>query len=101
MVAQCHVFFQAGHETSSSVKTFCLYELALHQDIQDRLHKEIQAVIQKHGELTYRAVQEMEYLDMVVSGKLYFSSHNLIVCWQWEMCMVYLIQNFSFPRDFT
>ncbi|CAH1400048.1 unnamed protein product [Nezara viridula] len=67
MAAQCFVFFIAGFETSSSVQSFCLYELALHQDIQSRLIKEIDETIEKNGSLTYKAVQEMEYLDMVIS----------------------------------
>ena len=46
--------------------TFCTYELALHQDIQDRLRAEIEEVIEKHGgEVTYDAIMEMKYLDMV------------------------------------
>ena len=46
--------------------TFCTYELALHQDIQDRLRAEIEEVLEKHdGEVTYDAIMEMKYLDMV------------------------------------
>jgi Fe-S cluster biogenesis protein NfuA len=46
-----------------------MYELSLHQDIQDRLRKEIDDVLQKHdGKLTYEGIQEMKYLDKVVSG---------------------------------
>ncbi|XP_014291322.1 cytochrome P450 6a2 [Halyomorpha halys] len=67
LAAQSFLFFFAGYETSSSVQSFCLYELALHQDIQDKLREEIQEVIKKHGEVTYQAVTEMKYLDMVVS----------------------------------
>ena len=70
LAAQAFVFFLGGFETSSTTMTFCLYELSLHQDIQDRLREEIDVVLQKHdGKLTYEGVQEMEYLDKVVSGK--------------------------------
>jgi cytochrome P450 family 6 len=70
MAAQAFVFFSAGVEGSSTIMTFCLYELSLHQDIQDRLRHEIDVVLQKHdGKLTYEGIQEMEYLDKVVSGK--------------------------------
>ncbi|CAH1391334.1 unnamed protein product [Nezara viridula] len=67
MAAQSFLFFFAGYETSSSVQTFCLYELALNQDIQQKLRNEIQEVIKIHGEVTYQAVNDMKYLHMVVS----------------------------------
>ncbi|CAH1400040.1 unnamed protein product [Nezara viridula] len=67
MAAQCFVFLVAGFETSSSVQSFCLYELAINQDIQTRVKKEIDETIERHGGLTYQAVYEMEYLDMVIS----------------------------------
>jgi cytochrome P450 family 6 len=70
LAAQTFVFYIGGFETSSTTMTFCLYELSLHEDIQDRLRKEIDVVLKKHdGKLTYEAIQEMEYLDKVVSGK--------------------------------
>jgi cytochrome P450 len=70
LAAQVFVFFLGGFETSSTTMTFCLYELSLHQDIQDRLREEIDVVLQKYdGKLTYEGIQEMEYLDKVVSGK--------------------------------
>ena len=70
LAAQAFVFFVGGFETSSTTMTFCLYELSLHQDIQDRLREEIDDVLQKHdGKVTYEGIQEMEYLDKVVSGK--------------------------------
>ncbi|CAH1388794.1 unnamed protein product [Nezara viridula] len=67
MAAQCFVFFIAGFETSSSLQSFCIYELALHQDIQSKLIKEINEKIEKNNGLTYKALNEMEYLNMVIS----------------------------------
>jgi len=73
LAAQAFVFYLGGFETSSTTMTFCLYELSLHQDIQDRLREEIDVVLQKHdGKLTYEGILEMEYLDKVVSGKTQF-----------------------------
>ena len=70
LAAQVFVFFFGGFETSSTTMTFCLYELSLQQDIQDRLREEIDVVLQRHdGKITYEGIQEMEYLDKVVSGK--------------------------------
>ncbi|EFN89626.1 Probable cytochrome P450 6a14 [Harpegnathos saltator] len=67
--AQAFVFFLAGFESSSTTATFCLYELALHQDMQDKVRQEIDETLEKHGELTYDAISEMTYLHKVVQGK--------------------------------
>ncbi|OAD59536.1 putative cytochrome P450 6a23 [Eufriesea mexicana] len=68
--AQAYVFYLAGFETSSTTATFCLYELAKDQDIQNKVRDEIRTQIKKHGELSYAAVQDMEYLHKVISETL-------------------------------
>jgi cytochrome P450 family 6 len=69
-VAQAFQFLIAGFETSGTTLSFALYELAMHPDIQHRLRAEITQVMAKHqGQLTYDGMQEMSYLDMVVSGE--------------------------------
>jgi len=76
LAAQAFVFYLGGFETSSTTMTFCLYELSLHQDIQDRLRQEIDVVLQERdGKITYEGIQEMEYLDKVVSGKAQFKNN--------------------------
>jgi cytochrome P450 family 6 len=60
--------------------SFELYELAMHPDIQQRLRAEITRVLAKHqGEVTYEGLQEMSYLDMVVSGEG-TSCHRVFRC---------------------
>jgi len=69
-VAQALLFLMAGYETSSSTLTFVLYELARHPEIQQSLREEISQVLSKHdGKLTYDSIQNMSYLDRVVSGE--------------------------------
>lgn len=73
MLAQSVMFFAAGFETSSTTMTFCLHELAHKLDIQEKLRKEIITTIQKHdGKLTYDAIMEMKYLNIVLEGKNLF-----------------------------
>nr|XP_033341784.1 cytochrome P450 6k1-like [Megalopta genalis] len=68
--AQAYVFYLAGFETSSTTATFCLYELAKNQDIQDNLRDEIRNVVKKHGGITYNAINDMRFLDKVISETL-------------------------------
>ncbi|KAH8355093.1 hypothetical protein KR093_005415, partial [Drosophila rubida] len=72
MAAQSFVFFIAGFETSSSTMAFCLYELALQQDIQQRLREEIETVLKEvsDGEITYDAIAQMTYLEQVLAETL-------------------------------
>lgn len=75
IAAQAFVFFAAGYETSSNTIAFCLHELALNTEIQEKTRRDIQdAIDSRNGKLTYDAVQDMKYLDMVIAGKNPFSS---------------------------
>ena len=69
-VAQALSFLLAGFETSASTLSFALYELALHPEMQRSVRAEILQVLNKHdGKLTYDTMQDMSYLDRVVSGE--------------------------------
>lgn len=58
-----------GYESSSTVMTFFMYELARNPAIQQRVYEEICNVTQKHdGKLTYDALVEMKYLEACIDG---------------------------------
>ncbi|GBM05294.1 Cytochrome P450 3A11 [Araneus ventricosus] len=68
LVGQCVIFFLAGYDTTASTLSYASYLLALHPEIQSKAYEEIHEVLQKYkGELTYEALQEMKYLDNVIS----------------------------------
>jgi len=69
MAAQAFVFFVAGFETSSSTMAFCLYELALQPEIQQKVREEIHSVLDGK-EISYDALSEMTYLEQVLAGKI-------------------------------
>lgn len=70
LAAQVMVFFLAGFDTSSTTMSFCLYELALNPEVQDKLRKEILEVLEQNdNEISYESIKEMKYLDMVLQGK--------------------------------
>ena len=86
-MGQALQFLGAGFETSGSTLHFALYEIALHPDIQNRLRAEIMLVLNKHnGQLTYDGLQEMAYLDMVVSGEGIEADFILIMTFDGKMC---------------
>ena len=69
-MAQALVFLVGGYETSASTLSLALYELAFHPEIQQSVRAEIRKVLSKHdGNVTYDGMQDMSYLDRVVSGE--------------------------------
>lgn len=69
IISESLLMYAAGFETSSSVSTFVMYELAHNQEIQDKLRNEINSTIEKeNGNITYESIIRMEYLDKVVKG---------------------------------
>lgn len=50
---------------------FGAYELALNKDIQDKLRAEIRKTTPKIGRVTYDQLQQMQYMDMVISGEFF------------------------------
>lgn len=69
MAAQAFVFFLGGFETSSSTMGFALYELAQHQEIQDKMRHEINEAFDGKADITYENLHNMHYMGQVISGK--------------------------------
>ncbi|XP_026324886.1 cytochrome P450 9e2-like [Hyposmocoma kahamanoa] len=71
LTAQAILFFIAGFETVSSAMTFLLYELSVNPEIQEKLYQEIRENEAKNnGKFDYNSIQNMVYMDMVVSESL-------------------------------
>ncbi|XP_011706859.1 PREDICTED: cytochrome P450 9e2-like [Wasmannia auropunctata] len=71
IVSQAFIFFFAGFETSSALMCFVAQELAVNQDVQDRLRKEVQQhLAEGNGEISYESLMKMSYMDMVISETL-------------------------------
>ncbi|XP_068941480.1 cytochrome P450 3A24-like isoform X2 [Petaurus breviceps papuanus] len=70
ILAQSIIFLFAGYETTSSVLSFLFYNLATHPEIQQKLQKEVDAVLPTKEAVTYDALVQMEYLDMVINENL-------------------------------
>lgn len=66
------IFFLAGFNAGSASTAFMAHELAINPSVQQRLYEEVLAVhAQLDGRpLTFEALNQMTYLDMVVSETL-------------------------------
>ncbi|XP_046673595.1 probable cytochrome P450 6a13 isoform X2 [Homalodisca vitripennis] len=68
ITAETFLFVLAGSESTVNTIVFCLYELACNTRIQDKLYCEVQEILDRHdGEMSYLALQEMSYMDQVIS----------------------------------
>ncbi|KAF2893763.1 hypothetical protein ILUMI_12408, partial [Ignelater luminosus] len=70
VVAQACMFFFAGFETTSATMAFTLYELCLSKEIQNKARLEVKEILAKHGGFTYEALQNMNYLEMIMCETL-------------------------------
>ncbi|XP_049951755.1 cytochrome P450 9e2-like [Schistocerca serialis cubense] len=71
ITAQALIFFIAGFDTVSTLLTFCSYLLATNEDVQQRLQREVDDLMQKSGgQPSYEQVLGCQYLDMVLSETL-------------------------------
>lgn len=69
IIGNAVLMFVAGAETVSITICFCLYQLALNKDIQDRLREEIvMAKAKNGGELNNDFLINLHYMNMVLEG---------------------------------
>ncbi|KAI9317045.1 cytochrome P450 [Dichotomocladium elegans] len=67
------IFFLAGHDTTSHAISFCLYSLAVNQDVQKKARRE---ALDLFGDApvdvfpTLQDIKKFEYLDMVIKETL-------------------------------
>ncbi|XP_036961177.1 cytochrome P450 3A27-like [Acanthopagrus latus] len=70
ILSQAMIFIFAGYETSSSTLGFTSYLLATNPEIQKILQQEIDKTFPDKGKLTYEALMQMEYIEMVINESM-------------------------------
>ncbi|XP_049766410.1 uncharacterized protein LOC126095701 [Schistocerca cancellata] len=71
LVAYVFATFGFALEMLASTLSFCLYELSLDTEVQTRARRQVDAALRaRGGRLSFEAVQEMTYLDMVLTETL-------------------------------
>lgn len=69
LAANTFIFFVAGYETSAATISYCLYELAKNQEVQEKLREKIKETLDANdGKVSYDTLKDMEYMDMVING---------------------------------
>ncbi|XP_072749235.1 cytochrome P450 9e2-like [Anoplolepis gracilipes] len=71
MTAQAFSFFFGGFDTVSTLMCFAVHEITVNPSVQTKLRNEVDEVLKKtNGDLTYEALNGMQYLDAVVNEAL-------------------------------
>ena len=63
------LFFSAGYETTATTLHYLAYLLAIHPEIQDKVHTEIDDVVGKNDP-TYEMMNKLSYLEMCINETL-------------------------------
>ncbi|XP_011705743.1 PREDICTED: cytochrome P450 9e2-like [Wasmannia auropunctata] len=71
MISQAFIFFFGGFDSTSTLMCFAAHEIAVNQDVQERLQSEIDQVLEENnGQAPYEAINNMEYLEAVIDEAL-------------------------------
>ncbi|CAG2176207.1 unnamed protein product, partial [Oppiella nova] len=73
LIAQCVVFLVAGYETTAATLSTCLYAIAKHPEVQQKLYEEINNFHeqqQKSNANPYEAFHALKYMDAVIDETL-------------------------------
>ncbi|XP_044015561.1 cytochrome P450 9e2-like [Aphidius gifuensis] len=71
MTSQAFIFFFGGFDTTSSLMSFVVHQIAANPEIQAKLQNEIDEMLERtNGDVTYEAVNRLAYLDAVINETL-------------------------------
>lgn len=66
---QVFLFYVAGFDTSATILSYTLYELAKNQEILRRVQMDIDETLAKHnGKITFDSLMDMKYVDLCLMG---------------------------------
>ncbi|KAF6035234.1 CYP3A4 [Bugula neritina] len=66
VLANAAIFISAGYETTGSTLEYFFYIMAVHPEIQHKLHTLIAEVVDENGECPYEDLKKLEYLDWCI-----------------------------------
>lgn len=78
IIAQCISFFIAGYHTTSATMAFAIHQFAVKANLQERLIKEQELVLNNNGEIDCETIlNEMKYLEAVIHETLRYYSPTI------------------------
>ncbi|KAF7988575.1 hypothetical protein HCN44_001148 [Aphidius gifuensis] len=67
IISQAIVFFTAGFDTTSTVTSFALFELARNSSVQNKLRKKLKDALEETGgQITYELINSLSFLEDIV-----------------------------------
>lgn len=79
IIANAVLMFVAGSETVSTLTCFCLYELALNKEVQDKLREEIVRTKAIYGgNFNNNFLTDLRYMNMVLEGIINNNIHIVL-----------------------
>lgn len=72
IVSNCIFFLNAGFETTASTLGHCLFELAVNQDVEEKLYEEVRSKFDERNEedIYEKILSQMSYLEAVIKETL-------------------------------
>ncbi|CAH1249928.1 CYP3A7 [Branchiostoma lanceolatum] len=64
------LFWAAGYDTTANTLALTAYNLAVHQEVQDKAVQEVDTIIAKRGKIDYEAANELSYLETCINETL-------------------------------
>lgn len=70
IAAQSLIFYVAGHETTATTLTYCIYELSKNLELQEKARNYTKELLKKHkNEVSYELVSDASYLEQIINGE--------------------------------
>ncbi len=70
IIAQCVTFLVAGHETTSGLLSFVLYEMIKHPEVVERARAEVDEVLGNTASPTYEQIRKLTYVTEILEETL-------------------------------
>jgi len=67
VAAQAVLFMLAGYSTTSNAMTSCLFRLARHPEVQEKIYDLIMSKMDQYGDVCHEMIQDIPYVDQVMN----------------------------------